>query len=102
MATYIFRTPYVEEGPTGQHRLFYFFKLRQGITVTRTGSTFRTGRYFTQDQLNDVDEYWLGGHESSVSEATKAALIAGGIGVTEANFTVEQGQDGLRACRQSC
>jgi hypothetical protein len=89
MATYIFRTPYVEEGPTGQHRLFYFFKLRQGITVTRTGSTFSLGRYLTQDQLNDVDEYWLGGHESSVSEATKAALIAGGIGVTEANFTVE-------------
>jgi hypothetical protein len=89
MANYIFRTPYVEEGPTGQHRLFYFFKLRQGITVTRTGSTFGLGRYFSQDQLDDVDEYWLGGHESSVSEATKAALIAGGIGVTEANFTIE-------------
>lgn len=92
MTTYIFRTPYVEEGPTGQHRLFYFFKLRQGLTVTRNGSLFKTGRYFTQDQLDAVDEYWLGGHESSVSEATKAALIAGGIGVTEANFTAEQGQ----------
>lgn len=89
MTTYIFTTPYVEEGPTGQHRLFYFFKLRQGLTVIRNGSTFATGRWFSEDVLNEVDEYWLGGHQSSVSEATKAALIAGGIGVTEANFTAE-------------
>ena len=90
MATYIFRTPYVEEGPTGQHRLFYFFKLRQGITVTRTGSTFSTGRYFTQDQLDEFDEYWLGGHEHpGITEATKAAMIAANIDVTEANFVAE-------------
>ena len=89
MTTYIFTTPYVEEGPTGQHRLFYFFKLRQGLTVVRNGSTFTTGRWFSEDVLNEADEYWLGGHQSSVSEDTKAALIAGGIGVTEANFTAE-------------
>ena len=89
MTTYIFTTPYVEEGPTGQHRLFYFFKLRQGLTVVRNGSTFITGRWFSEDVLNVADEYWLGGHQSSVSESTKAALIAGNIGVTEANFTAE-------------
>ena len=87
MATYIFSTPVVEEGPSGGHRLFYFFKLNRGLTVIRNNSTYSTGRWFTQDQLDDVDEYWLGGHEHEVSEATKAALIAGGIGVTEANFT---------------
>ena len=87
MANYIFTTPVVEEGPSGGHRLFYFYKLNRGLTVIRNGSTYSTGRWFTQDQLDDVDEYWLGGHEHVVSETTKAALIAGGIGVTESNFT---------------
>lgn len=86
MANYIFTTPYVEEGPTGQHRLFYFFKLRQALTVVRHGNTYETGRWFNQDYLEAASEYWMGGHEHTVTEATKAALIAGGIGVTEANF----------------
>jgi len=89
MTTYIFTTPYVEEGPSGQHRLFYFFKLRQGLTVYRVGSTYRTGRFFTQDQLDSFDEYWLGGHEHSVTEATKNGLIASGLDITEDNFKVE-------------
>lgn len=89
MTTYKFTTPAVAEGPSGGHRLFYFFKIDRGLTVVRTGSSFKTGRWFSQDQLDTVDEYWLGGHEASVSEATKAALIGGNIGVTEANFKVE-------------
>ena len=93
MTNYIFSTPYVEEGPTGQHRLFYFYKLRQGLTVIQNNGVFKTGRWFSQDQLESYDNYWIGGHAHVVDEATKAALIAGGIGVTEANFTVEQGQD---------
>lgn len=87
MATYIFTTPVVEEGPSGYHRLFYFYKLNRALTVVRSGSTYSTGRWFTQDELDSYDEYWLGGHDHEVSEATKTALIAGGIGVTEANFT---------------
>jgi hypothetical protein len=86
MANYIFSTPYVEEGPTGGHRLFYFYRLRQGLTVTKSGVTYRTGRFFTQDQLDAVDKYYLGGHEHEVTESEKAGLIGGGIGVTEANF----------------
>jgi hypothetical protein len=31
----------------------------------------------------------MGGTKNIVSEATKAALIAGNVGVTEANFTAE-------------
>ncbi len=86
MANYIFTTPVVEEGPSGYHRLFFFYKLNRGLTVVRNGSTYRTGRWFTQDQLDAYDDYWLGGHEHEVTEEQKAALIAGGIGVTEANF----------------
>ena len=90
MTTYLFTTPVVEEGPTGGHRLFYFFKLNRGLTVVKTGGVYRTGRMFTQDQLDAFDEYYIGGHEyTGISAATKTALIAGGIGVTEANFTAE-------------
>ena len=76
MTTYLFTTPVVEEGPTGGHRLFYFFRLNRGVTITRTGSTYSSGRWFSQDELEAVDEYWLGGHEHpGISEATKAAMI---------------------------
>lgn len=90
MTTYLFTTPVVEEGPTGRHRLFYFFRLNQGITVIRTGTTYRTGRFFNQDELDGFDDYYLGGHEHpGITEATKAAMIAANIGVTEANFVAE-------------
>lgn len=89
MTTYIFTTPYVEEGPTGHHRLFYFYKLRQGLTVYRNGSTYALGRFFTQDQLDSFDEYWVGGHEHPVTQATKDGLIASGLDITEDNFRVE-------------
>lgn len=90
MTTYLFTTPVVEEGPTGRHRLFYFFRLNQGITVIRTGATYRTGRFFNQDELDGFDDYYLGGHEHpGITEATKAAMIAANIGVTEANFVAE-------------
>lgn len=90
MTTYLFTTPVVEEGPSGGHRLFYFFRLNQGITIIRTGSTFSSGRFFSHDELEAVDEYWLGGHEHpGVTEETKAAMIAAGLDITEANFVAE-------------
>ena len=90
MTTYTFTTPVVEEGPSGGHRLFYFFRLNRGITVVRSGSIYSTGRWFTQDQLDEFDEYWLGGHEhTGITEETKAAMIAADIDVTEANFVAE-------------
>jgi hypothetical protein len=86
MANYIFTTPVVEEGPSGQHRLFYFYKLKHGLTITRTGEYYEIGRWFNHDELEAADEYWLGGHEHEVTEETKDALIAGVDDVTEANF----------------
>jgi len=86
MANYIFTTPVVEEGPSGQHRLFYFYKLKRGLTIARYGEDYYIGRWFNHDELEDADEYWLGGHEHEVTEETKDALIAGVDDVTEANF----------------
>jgi hypothetical protein len=88
MAEYKFTTPVVEEGPAGLHRLFYFYKLNRGISVAKSGGTYSTLRYPMDEDMANYDEFYIGGHTHIVSEATKAALIAGGIGVTEANFTV--------------
>jgi hypothetical protein len=90
MATYKFTTPYVLEGPSGGHRLFYFAKLRKGITIVKDGGIYSQIRYAVDEDLNNYDEVYRGGYvHEGISEATKAALIAGGVEVTEANFTVE-------------
>lgn len=88
MANYIFRTPVVYEGPIGQgRRLWYFFQQPRGITIVKSGNTYSQVRYMVEQDLQSYDTYWMGGRDHTVDEATKAALIAGGVGVTEANFT---------------
>jgi len=90
MATYKFSTPYVLEGPSGKHRLFYFAKLRKGITIVKSGGVYSQIRYSVDADLSAYDEVYRGGYISTgISEDTKAALIAGGVDVTETNFTVE-------------
>jgi len=87
MANYIFKTPTVAEGPSGGHRLFDFYTIDRGITIVKSGGTYRQLRYPSQDELDTCTEVYMGGTESIVDDATKAALIAGNVGVTEANFT---------------
>lgn len=90
MATYKFTTPYVLEGPSGGHRLFYFANLRKGITIVKSGGTYSQVRYIPDDTQDDYDAIYRGGYiHTGISEAIKAELIAGGVGVTEANFTAE-------------
>lgn len=89
MTDYTFRGPTVEEGPAGNHRLFYFYKLKRGITVVKSGSTYSTLRYSVDEDLLDYDVVYRGGYDYTVDEATKTELIAAGIGVTEANFTAQ-------------
>ena len=87
MTQYIFRPPTIEEGPAGGHRLFYFYKLTKGIAVVRDNNGYRQVRYPLDEELKFYPEVYLGGREHTVSEATKAALIAGNVGVDESNFT---------------
>lgn len=89
MANYTFKTPYVLEGPSGGHRLFYFAKLRKGVTVVKSGSTYSTLRYPVESDLANYDVVYRGGYEYTVDDTAKAELIAGGVGVTEANFTAQ-------------
>jgi hypothetical protein len=88
MAYYVFKTPTVSEGPIGKHRLFYFRKQNKGVTIVKSGSTFSQVRYPLDESLTAYEEVYRGGYNHTVNDAQKAALIAGGVGVTEANFTV--------------
>lgn len=90
---WIFRTPTVSEGPAGLDPLFHRVKLDRGVSIAeQPQGTYRALRFPTQDEIAQAFFFYMGGHEYVVSDATKAALIAGGIGVTEANFsTPEEG-----------
>jgi hypothetical protein len=87
MTEYRFKTPTVSEGPAGGHRLFYFYTLERGITIVKSGATYSQARYLVDSDLANYDAVYRGGYEYTVSEATKAELIAGGVGITESNFT---------------
>ena len=87
MSTYIFETPVVREGPAGGHRLFQFYKLNVGISIVKDGSTYKQVRYLTDEDLRSYQEVYLGGNKHEVDATTRAALIAGGVGVTADNFT---------------
>lgn len=91
MATWTFRTPSVDEGPASwEDRLFLRVKLARGISVLEgPPGTYRAARFPTQDEIAaSAPGMYMGGHEYVVSDATKAALIAGGVGVTTSNFTL--------------
>ena len=87
MANYTFVTPIVSEGPIGKHRLFYFSELNKGITIVKTGGVYSQVRYPLDESLSTYDEVYRGGYNYTVNDATRTALIAGGVGITSANFT---------------
>lgn len=87
MAYYIFKTPTASEAPTGQHRLFYFRKQNKGITIVKSNGVYSQIRYPLDESLATYTEVYRGGYNHTVDDTQKAALIAGGVGVTEANFT---------------
>jgi len=88
MTTWLFKTPTVEEGPAGEHRLFYFYKIDRGITIVlKPTGGYAQIRYPVDDDLDTYPAVYRGGYSYEVDDTTKAALIAGGVGVTEDNFT---------------
>ena len=89
MSTYVFETPIVREGPAGGHRLFHFYKLNVGISIVKDAGVYRQVRYLQDEDLRSYQEVYLGGNKHIVDATTKAALIAGGVDVTEANFTAQ-------------
>jgi hypothetical protein len=89
MAAWTFRTPTTPEGPASwQDRLFIRVKLDRGITILENSpGTYRAVRFPSQDEIAAAVTTYMGGHEYLVDDATKAALIAAGVGVSASNFT---------------
>lgn len=75
---YVFKTPTVSEGPIGDHRLFMFYEQDRGVTVARYGDDFYEMRYPSEDDLQEADEYWVGGYEHVVTDATASMLSDAG------------------------
>ena len=91
MANWTFTTPHADEGPASwEDWLFVRIKLARGITILEgPPGTYRAVQFPTQDEiLASAPGFYMGGHEYIVDDATKAALIAGGVGVTSANFVL--------------
>ena len=88
MTQWLFKTPTVEEGPAGGSRLFYFYRIDRGITIVMDDAgEYRQIRYPQDSDLLNYSQVYRGGYNYTVDDATKAALIAGDVGVTEDNFT---------------
>lgn len=88
MTEWLFKTPTVLEGPAGQARLFYFYKIDRGITIVMDDNgEYQQIRYPQDADLLNYPQVYRGGYNYTVDDATKAALIAGDVGVTEENFT---------------
>ncbi len=88
MTNWIFTPPTVKEGPAGEARLFYFYKLDRGITIVKdTNGNWQQIRYPVDDDLLNYPVVYRGGYKYTVDDETKASLIAGDVDVTEGNFT---------------
>jgi hypothetical protein len=90
MANWIFVPNHVDEGlmQWDYDPLLRRLKLAQGITIIEyPQGVYRALRYPTQDDIVQAVTLYMGGHNYTVDDATKAALIAGGVNVTTANFT---------------
>jgi phage tail protein X len=89
MASWLFKTPVVNEGPASwEDPLFLRVKLARGITVLNNGGAYTAVRFPTQDEIAAATAAYMGGHEYTVTDAVKAALLAANVGVAESNFTL--------------
>ena len=90
MSSWLFKTPTVPEGPASwSDRLFIRVKLDRGITILENPpGAYRAVRFPTQDEIAAAATAYMGGHEYEVDDATRAALIAAGVGVDTGNFTL--------------
>lgn len=98
MTSWVFRTPAVAEGPASRaDRLFIRLKIPRGVSVLEAPQgVFQALRFPTQDEIAAAVTTYMGGHEFTVNDATRAALIAAGVGVDASNFTpIQDGTVGV-------
>ncbi len=67
-----------------RHVSYRYLSYTEGLTFQEK---WKKNKSAVLPNMLNFDEFYIGGHKHIVNDVTKAALIAGGIGVTEANFT---------------
>ena len=79
--TYYFTPPTVDEGPAGDNRLFWRYKLTRADTVIKNADGsydhFRTPGV---EQLETATLFFQGGHKTEISSSERLSLIAAGYG----------------------
>ena len=78
---YYFTPPTVEEGPAGDSRLFWRYRLNRADTVLlNSNGTYSHFRSPGIEELEAAVRFYQGGHIYPITETERASLIAGGYG----------------------
>ena len=79
--TYYFIPPTVEEGPAGDSRLFWRYRLNRADTVLlNSDGSYSHFRSPGIEELEAAVRFYQGGHKYEITSAERASLIAGGYG----------------------
>lgn len=89
-----FTPPYVIEPATDEPGMFRKMKMQRSVTVVKNGSSYRTVRYDSPEDLATADIAYFGGHTYQISTAEGDALTAAGYTVLPDNYTVVDNGDG--------
>lgn len=77
---YSFEPPKVMEGPIGDHRLFDFYQMPRGICLIKLNGEWYEDRYPMNEDLENAEDYYVGGNKYTVSDTKAAELTAAGYG----------------------
>lgn len=77
---YYFTPPTVEEGPAGNNRLFWRYRINRANTIINTNGIYESIRTPGIEQLEAATYFYQGGHKTQISEVERASLIANGYG----------------------
>lgn len=73
-------TPTVDENLWSSHPLWSRYRLARGVTLLVSGSNVYATQYPHQEDLEQYDHVYLGGHVHTITPAGAAILTAAGYG----------------------
>lgn len=74
----LYNAPYIEEGPMGDNRLMYRYKLNRYFTVLNNGGTFSAQRYQSTDQIAAATQVFV--NNQPISSADRTNILNAGVG----------------------
>ncbi len=74
----LYNAPYIEEGPMGDNRLMYRYKLNRYFTVLNNGGTFSAQRYQSTDQIAAATQVFV--NNQPISSTDRTNILNSGVG----------------------